>query len=102
MCGGGGGLTPAPPPLLPHDFSEGPRFPAITPISAKKSSEVLKKNSIFNRQSFWGMNRRLWVLGGPWPEIMGGGTGRAGGVGTGPPQTFQRLTLYLWALHEEN
>ena len=28
---------------------------------------------------------------------MGGGTG-----GTGPPQTFQFLTLCLWALHGKN
>ena len=31
---------------------------------------------------------------------MGGGTG--GGGGTGPPQTFQRLTLCLWVVHGKN
>ena len=42
---------------------------------------------------------------------MGGGTGgRGGGIGggtggdggTGPPQTFQRLTLCQWAVHGKN
>ena len=33
---------------------------------------------------------------------MGGGTGGGGGGRTGPPQTFQRLTLCLWALHGKN
>ena len=32
---------------------------------------------------------------------MGGGTGGRGG-GTGPPQSFRRLTLCLWALHGKN
>ena len=31
---------------------------------------------------------------------MSGGTGGTGG--TGPPQTFQRLTLCLWAVHGKN
>ena len=38
------------------------------------------------------------------PAVMGGGTGGGGGGGrgTGPPQTFQRLSLCLWAVHGKN
>ena len=44
--------------------------------------------------------RMRWMLAEE-RNVKGGGTG-GGDRGTGPPQTFQRLTLYLWALHGKN
>ena len=45
--------------------------------------------------------RMQWMLAEE-RNVKGGSTGGGGDRGTGPPQTFQRLTLYLWALHGKN
>ena len=68
------------------------------------SCGYLQNKCAYQLQTFNGLTRinfahyvRIWKA----RVCMGGGTGVTGG-GTGPPQTFQRLTLCLWTAHGKN